>query len=444
MKTIRTAVLLLLLFGLAQAQQITLWTTEEQPERLEIQNRIASDFEAQTGIGVEVVPVTESAMGERATAAFAAGELPDVIFHPLSRTIGWAQEGILDTFAATDVVLDLGEDTFVEGSLDLVAFQGGYAAVPHSGWTQLLLYRADLFEEHGLEPPTSYEAIREAIDVLHDPPEMYGFVAATDPNEDYMMQVFEHIALANGVRLVDEEGNVTLDSEAMVETLEFYKDLVEASPPGNLYWQQSRELYFAGDAAMIIWSPFILDELAGLRDEVPVVFNAETEGASLADRTGIVSQISGPSNPEGAGWADMRYYGITIDADLEAAKQFVEYSMSEGYVDTLSIAPEGTFPLRRGPDPGSREFVEQWSQLDVGVSSRAPLAEVFEEEVINDIVAGLENADRWGYSQGQGALVSSLYGTRVISELVREFIDGERSAQETAQLMQQEVAALQQ
>lgn len=439
---IRSLILIILLFGFSHAQ-VTLWTTEEQPERLEIQNRIASDFEAETGISVEVVPVTESAMGERATAAFAAGDLPDVIFHPLSRTIGWVEEGILDSFAATDVVLNLGEETFVSGALDLIEFQGGYAAVPHSGWTQLLLYRADLFEEAGLEPPTSYEAIRAAIEELHDPPQMYGFVAATDPNEDYMMQVFEHIALANGVRLVDDEGNVTLDTDAMVETLEFYQDLVDASPPGNLYWQQSRELYFAGEAAMIIWSPFILDELAGLRDEVPVTF--ETEGGqTLAERTGVVSQVSGPSNPGGAGWADMRYYGITADADLDAAKQFVEFSMTEGYVDTLSIAPEGTFPLRHGSEPGSREFVDAWSQLDVGVSSRAPLAEVFEQSVIEDIVAGLEGADRWGYTQGQGALVSSLYGTRVVSELVREFIDGERSAEETAQLMQQEVAALQQ
>lgn len=442
MRSVRTLLLVVLLFGLTQAQ-VVLWTTEEQPERLEIQNRIAADFEAETGITVEVVPVTESAMGERATAAFAAGDLPDVIFHPLSRTIGWAEEGILDGFAATEVVENLGKDTFVGGALELVNFEDGYAAVPHSGWTQLLLYRSDLFEEAGLEPPTSYEAIRAAIDELHNPPEMYGFVAATDPNEDYMMQVFEHIALANGVELVDDEGEVTLDTSAMVETLEFYKDLVEASPPGNLYWQQSRELYFSGNAAMIVWSPFILDELAGLRDEVPVPFNQEADGRSLAERTGVVSQISGPSNPEGAGWADMRYYGITVDADLEAASQFIEYSMSEGYVDTLSIAPEGTFPLRRGPEPGSRQFVEEWSQLDVGVSDRAPLADVFEEQVIDDIVAGLEQARRWGYTQGEGALVSSLYGTRVMSQLVREFLDGERSAEETAALLQLEVEALQ-
>ena len=427
--------------GLAQAQ-LTLWTTEEQPDRLEVQNRIAADFEAETGISVEVVPVTESELGQRATAAFAAGDLPDVIYHPLSRTAGWAEEGILDTFAASDVVESLGTDTYRQGVLDMVTFQGDYAAVPHSGWTQLLLFRSDLFEEAGLEPPTDYESIRTAIEALHAPEEMYGFVAATDPSEDYMMQVFEHIALANGVELVDDQGNVTIDTPAFVETLEFYRDLVEASPPGNLYWQQSRELYFDGRAAMIVWSPFILDELGGLRDEAPVTFDAEREQGSLAAATGIVSRVSGPSNPEGAGWADVRSYGITVDADTEAAAQFVEYSMSDAYIDTLSIAAEGAFPVRSGPEPGSDQYVQEWSELEVGVDRRAALGELFGEEVIADIVAGLDRADRWGFAEGQGALVSALYGTRVMSEAVRAFLDGERDAQATATLIQQEVEAL--
>jgi multiple sugar transport system substrate-binding protein len=442
MPKLKALILLLALVGFSQAQ-LVLWTTEEQPERLEVQNRIAADFEAETGISVEVVPVTESALGERATAAFAAGDLPDIIYHPLSRTIGWAEEGILDTFAATEVVENLGPDTYGEGALELVTFEDGWAAVPHSGWTQLLVYRADLFEEAGLAPPTDYATIRAAIEELHDPPEMYGFVAATDPGEDYMMQVFEHIALANGVRLVDEQGNIAVDSPEIVETLEFYKELVEASPPGNLYWQQSRELYFSGNAAMIVWSPFILDELAGLRDNVPVTYDAGKESGRLAANSGFVARIAGPSNPEGASWADVRYYGITVDADTEAAKRFVEYSMSEAYIDTLSIAAEGTFPVRRGPESGSRAFVEQWSEIPVGVDRKAPLAQFYDEDVIEDIVAGLEQASRWGYREGQGALVSALYGTRVMSEAVRDFLDGERSAGETASLLQLEVEALQ-
>ena len=65
---------------------------------------------------------------------------------------------------------------------------------------------------------------------------------------------------------MNNDGLAELDVQATTEVLEFYKQIVDASPEGELYWKQSRELYFAGQAAMIIWSPFILDELAGLRD----------------------------------------------------------------------------------------------------------------------------------------------------------------------------------
>jgi multiple sugar transport system substrate-binding protein len=57
-----------------------------------------------TGIEVEVIPVTESDLGTRATAAFAAGDLPDVIYHTLQYALPWAEAGILDTDAATDVI----------------------------------------------------------------------------------------------------------------------------------------------------------------------------------------------------------------------------------------------------------------------------------------------------------------------------------------------------
>jgi multiple sugar transport system substrate-binding protein len=97
---------------------------------------------------------------------------------------------------------------------------------------------------------------------------------------------------------------------------------------------------------MIIWSPFILDELAGLRDSAPPTINDDPTSRELAERTGIVTNFAGPSNPDGAAWADIRYFGITADADTEAAQSFIEYSMSDGYTATLAIAPEGKFPVR--------------------------------------------------------------------------------------------------
>jgi multiple sugar transport system substrate-binding protein len=90
-------VLLVTIFGLSTAgaqNQITFWTTEVEKDRLEVQRGIARDFTQNSQINVRVVPVQENLLAERVTAAFAAKSLPDVLFHPIDFTIGWADAGI--------------------------------------------------------------------------------------------------------------------------------------------------------------------------------------------------------------------------------------------------------------------------------------------------------------------------------------------------------------
>ena len=218
----------------AQADTLRFWTTEEQPERLAKQEEMAAAFKEKTGIEVNVIPVTESDLGTRATAAFAAGDLPDVIYHTVQYALPWAEAGILDTEAATEVFEKLGVDTFAPGAVAMAAVEDGVASVPVDGWTQMVIYRKDLFEENGLAAPDSYEDILAAVEKLHNPPEMFGFVAATKVDENFMSQVLEHVFLANGVSPVGEEGFTPLDEKKTIEALEFYKAIAKASPPGDL------------------------------------------------------------------------------------------------------------------------------------------------------------------------------------------------------------------
>ena len=423
-----TALALILTSSGAFAENIRFWTTEEQPERLAKQEAMAAEFEAKTGTKVDVIPVSETDLGTRATAAFAAGDLPDVIYHTLQYALPWAEAGILDTEAATEVVDALGKGTFASGALEMAAFEGDVASVPVDGWTQMLVYRADAFEAAGLEAPTSYANVLAAIEKLHNPPEMYGFVAATKVDENFMSQVLEHVFLANGVSPVGPDGFAALDEAKTTEVLDFYKAISKASPPGDLFWQQSRELYFAGKAAMIIWSPFILDELAGLRDSAPPTINGDPTTRDLAAKTGIVTNFSGPSNPDGAAWGDVRYFGITTDADTDAAAEFVKFSMDEGYGQTLSIAPEGKFPVRAGTADEPTKFKELWETLPVGVDRKAPLGDLYEAAMISEIVGGLDVAKRWGVAEGQLALASKMINSQAVNRVVRQFIDDEIDA----------------
>ena len=427
----------------ASADGIRFWTTEEQTPRLARQQAMAKDFEAETGISVEVIPVTEKDLGTRATAAYAAGDLPDVIYHPLQYALPWVDAGILDADAATEVIDNLGKDTYAPGALSMAATENGYASVPVDGWTQMIVYRKDLFDAKGLKAPNTYADVEAAIKALHNPPEMYGFVAATKVDENFMSQVLEHVFLANGVSPVDKDGFKPLDVEKTTEVLDFYKDIVKASPPGELYWKQSRELYFAGKAAMIIWSPFILDELAGLRDSAPPTINDDPTSPELASKTGIVTNFAGPSNPGGAAWGDVRYFGITSDADIEAAEKFVEYSMNEGYMQTLAIAPEGKFPVRRGDAENATKFIDAWSKLPVGVDRKKPLADLYPPEMINEIVAGLDVAQRWGVKEGQLALASKMINAQVFNQIVRKYTDGVMDAEEAVASLNEELAKIQ-
>ena len=418
---------------------IKFWTTEVQPARMAKQEEMAKAFEAKTGIKVEVIPIEEKDLGTRATAAAAAGDLPDVIYHTLQYVLPWAEAGILDVDANNDVVKDLGKDTFAPGALNMAKKGSKIAAVPVDGWTQMVVYRKDLFDNADLAPPTSYANIVAAVEKLSKTNGMFGFVAATKTDENFMSQVLEHVLLANGVNIV-KKGGIKKQGKKLKEALEFYKVIAKASPPGELYWKQSRALYFAGKTPMIIWSPFIMDELAGLRDSAPPTINSDPTSPELASKTGFITNFSGPSNKKGAAWADVRYFGITADADTDEAKQFIMYSMDEGYTSTLSIAPEGKFPVRRGNSSDPAAFTKAWSKLPVGVDRKAPLSDLYDPDVINNIVAGLDTANRWGVKEGELSRASKVINSQFINRITRLYIDDQIDVDEAVDMINKSLA----
>ena len=425
--------------------EITFWTTEVEKDRLSIQQDIARGFTKKTGIAVRVIPVDENFLAARVTAAYAARSLPDVLYHPIDFTIGWERAGILDARSSTEVVVSLGKETFSPGPLDLVRVKNGYAAVPLDAWGQLLLFRKDLFKEKNLPIPDTWDHILKAAKALNNPPKMWGFEVATDPGQTYTQQVFEHLALSNGVRLTgrtgDPEQEINLNIPEMVATLRFYKALSRFTPPGNINWLHTRMDYLSGRAAMIIWSPFILDELSGLRKDQPVLPDIiNKKPGFLAKNTGFVTVIHGPNGS--AQYGQINCIGITRDAAKVPAKQWVEFLLSEGYLRWLSIAAEGKLPVRKGTKVTSECFINGWMKLDFGVTTRAKISRFYGMSVVKSMTASVDGLDRWGLGGAKGALVSKIYGTKIIPEILKRFLDGELNAKEAARLMNEKVRAL--
>ena len=86
------------------------WTTETEPERLQKTQANIENFTAESGIAVDLTSVEEDLLPQLMITNAASGTLPDVVFHPLDFTVGWADAGILDQDAAAAVIDKLGAD----------------------------------------------------------------------------------------------------------------------------------------------------------------------------------------------------------------------------------------------------------------------------------------------------------------------------------------------
>lgn len=424
----------------AQTRPLIFWSTEEQPERAKATQAIIDRFTTKTGISVSLVLTNEDILDSLMAANLAAGTLPDVMFHPVDFAASWFADGILSADAATAVIKDLGEANF--SGLGLVADGSGkYLSVPTDGWGQLLIYRKDLFDAKGLAAPTTFETIMAAATSLHNPSQnFYGMVVATDPAAVFTQQTFEHFALANGVQLTDAAGTITLNTPAMVEALRFYTELAgKYGPPGKVDVAGARATYFAGQAAMLVWSPFILDEMAGLRNNaLPNCPECAADPAFLTKVSGFVPAFTGPNGSKPAQYGQVSMMGISTKASAEAA-EFVKFWLSDGYLDWLAVAPEGKFPMRRGTADNAALYLEGWSKLPTGVDKKAPLGDFYSAEVISAIAQGATGFDRWGFAQGQGQLVSGIYEELVVPQVLADILSGSLSPEEGAAEIQKRV-----
>jgi multiple sugar transport system substrate-binding protein len=298
--------------------------------------------------------------------------------------------------------------------------------VPSDGWGQLLLYRKDLFGAAGLDEPTTFEAIEAAASALHDPAaDMNGITAATTAGEVFTQQTFEQFAVANDCQLTDGE-SITLGSDQCREALDFYTNLTSQYSPGTGQdVETTRSTYFAGQAAMIIWSPFILDELAGLRsDAVPTCPECEGDPRFLASNTGIIPAFAGPAGSD-AQYGQVSSWGIGAGSDTAGAKEFLEWFYTEGYLDWLALSPEGKLPLRQGTAEDPEEFLQGWRDLETGVDEKATLGSIYPEEVIDLLLEGTEDFNRWGFGEGRGELVSAVYSTLPLPDAIAAVLSGE-------------------
>jgi multiple sugar transport system substrate-binding protein len=405
--------------------RLTVWNAEYQPDRMAATARILAAFTRQTGVETTLVPIPEDGLAPMMSKAAAAHRLPDAVLSiPADRAQAYAEQGIFDAEAAQAVVDELGSDTFSTKALDIVSRDGKATGVPSDGWGQLLIYRKDLFAAAGLRTPHSLADIRAAAERL-DRPGRRGIALATTAGDGFTAETFEHVALAEGCELVGDDGAVTFDTPPCVGALRVYGELARGFSAGaGQDVDSTRAAYFSGRAAMLFWSPFLLDAMAGLRTEIrPTCRQCRRDRSFLATHSGLVGPLAGPGGRLSQ-FGSISTFDIVKGQRTAAAKALVEFMMGEGYTRWLGLAPQGKYPVRFGDRDDPSRFVVAWEELPSGDTLPAPLSDYYSPESIASLGDGVQSFQRWGFRQGQGALIGALGDTQPVAAAVAAVVGG--------------------
>jgi len=410
--------------------ELTIWVNETSDEHQAMLDELAAEFADHTGTNVAVQLVAPARLPDLVNTAVLSGTLPDLILHPVEHTAGWVANGALDAAAAGEVTDRLGRDTFDPAALELLSVDGQPAAIPSDGYHQLLLYRADWFAERGLRPPDTYATMATAAESIFDQEAIIsGLVIPTESNLVTTHQAFEQIALANGCHLIAETGEVTILDPACAAALEhYYTTINRFSPTGVQTDTSARNALLAGRTGMIVTSPAILPDLAGLNPAAlpscPECDETEDGVNYLARNVGVLTEIRG--NGPGAtptAFGNLTALGITTAADREAAQAFAEFWFEEGYERWLAVNPERKVPMRLGTADESRRFIDAWGAQPVAGSALS-LTDIYGAETVARLRDGIAAAPRWGIREGHGALLTRLYEEFTISIVLQEMLSG--------------------
>lgn len=417
---------MMLPLGVMAAGKVTIeyWTTQTEEDRMAVIKELVKDFEElNSNIKVNIVAVQENDIPTKLAAGMAAGMLPEVVEMGAENILRFGAEDMMDVEAAGQIIDQLGREDFYKGALQMVATpEGGNYAIPMHGWVQGIWYRTDLFEEKGLEPPTTWENILKAAEAFYNPKEqIYGIIIGTN-KDSYARQTFTQYALSNNARVFDENGQIIFNSPEMIETLEFYTKLAEFTPPGPNGWRDARDLYLSGRVPMMMYSTYIMDDIGISRTgyEGSIVEN-------LVDKTALANVMI---NKSPAMFGQIVSLGIlrgNKEKQVEAAEKFIQYMLSgDAYIKFLHMAPGGMNPVLRSIAKNPK-----YAENEV--------LKVYGEKAI-DIAAGLDNIGKFGYVNGKVfPVIGKITSQFIIGQTIMKMTESGWSAEKAVKWAQKEM-----
>ena len=336
---------------------------------------IVAEFEKQNpGVRVEIEQLTWATGLEKIQAALASGTQPDVCELGSTWVPRFSYEGVLEDITP---VYEAERDSFL--MWESAIWKGRVYGLPWVQGSRALFVNRELFRRAGLNPdapPQTWDELLEASRKIGELGSgVYGF--GQNIGEKYVLyKKFMAFAWGNGGDVFDEHGNITVNSPAMLEALEFYLKLAPYSLQEK---QEVLDQYF---------------KTGRLGMQISGAWNLKNYRLEAPDLDYSVALVPKPAPDRGE---HMSFAGAEMlvvfkgSSRRDAAVKFARFLQAYPQARTLSLAAGSVFPASKAAlhdstftaDPRVRVFVEQ------SLTSRTPPAHpgwIEMEEVINRAV----------------------------------------------------------
>ena len=380
----------------AEGQTLTVWIMEgTNPDSEAFFDSVGEAFTEETGAELDVEFVQWADAHDRFVTSIAGGTTPDVAETGTTWTAEFADAGALAPIG--DYVADAGLDgDLVEGLVESGTYDDELYGMPWYAGVRSLVYRADIFEELGLEAPTTWDEIvaaGEAIKAAH--PDMMPFAVPGDAE----FPVYPWVWGAGG-DVATQEGDEWvsgLDSAESQEGIGFYTGLATEhgfSSAGATTWKETDVLdnFAQGNVGMALmgsWTPAAILEK-----------NADLEGKFAATPIpgqdgGIAPSVLGGSHLsmfETAENKDLAWKFVELMTTGEFAEQWGEQSgYFPGQASLLAETMESDDPLVA---PFATQLVEGGGTVPVTPKFGAVQAKKTTNTAIQAILSGSKSVEQ--------------------------------------------------
>lgn len=287
---------------------------------------------ANKGMTVKIISVGWDDLNSKIVQLYQAGEAPDIM---LTGTRSLRQ--LVDMGAVQDLssyITDDFKSKRIESVLKTAKVNGKQYGIPMAFSSRALIYRSDLIAT----PPTTWDELLATAKKVHEEhPDVYGFAIPTDitsGTDEILNFIYQ-----GGGRIVDENGNFTLNSPENVATLSYLAkfesgkvvpDVVSTSRKGQI------DFFKNGNLAMYITGPWDKEELEAAKDKAPYA-TAELP----AGKTHAVTLVTDS------------YVVSSLSKHKDAAWKFIEFMGQPEYQRPVSEA-FGWFPILKAEENDAR------------------------------------------------------------------------------------------